>query len=327
MANIVGPNFYIFGRYRYSEIPVHLSIEEKDYLADILEQVYKDMSSEERKDIRLLIELFEKKVAYERTHMLANSFIINLFRPLKMRFDNYRNSYLDFLGELKQKERLFKTAEKYSKHVAKEAIESKARYIGELFERLINLLIIDVRAYNYEGSQFSAKSKNFINHKTINIIRKAPYFDAVIHGAVYELDDKLKTTHQAAREKELICKILLQEAYSKLSTSEKKKIKPLINSYGSVVNLSELASKRDSNYNPYLETLYDYEKSNFEMAFESLRQDPQIAKIVKNYTKILLSLYKHEKFEKKTFELLGKKLSKLLNSYVQFIQKPSKFAA
>lgn len=327
MANIVGPNFYIFGRYRYSEIPVHLSIEEKDYLADILEQVYKDMPSEERKDIRLLIELFEKKVAYERTHMIANSFIINLFRPLKQRFDNYRNSYLDLLGELKQKERLFKTAEKYAKLVAKEAFESKAKYIGELFTRLLNLLILDIRAYNYEGSQFSTKNKNFINHKTFNIIRKAPFFESVIHGAVYELDDKLKTTHQAIREKELICKILLQEAYSKLSATDKKKIKPLINSYGSVVNLSELASRRDRNYNPYLETLYDYEKSNFELAFESLRQDPQIAKIVKTYTKVIQSLHKHEKFEKKTFEFLGKKLAKLLTSYVQFVQKPAKFAA
>jgi hypothetical protein len=327
MAKIVGPNFYIFGKYRYSEVPMHLSIEEKDYLADILEQVYKDMSQEERKDIRLIVELFEKKVAYERTHMLANSFIMNLFRPLRKRFDDYRNSYLDFLGELKQKDRLFKTAEKYAKLVEKEAVESKAKYIGEIFTRLLNLLIIDIRAYNYEGSQFSSKTKNFINHKTFNIIRKAPFFDAVIHGAVYELDDKLKTTHQATREKELICKILLQEAYSKLSTSDKKKIKPLINSYGSVVNLSELASRRDSNYNPYLETLYDYEKSNFELAFESLRQDPQITKIVKNYSKILLSLYKHEKFEKKTFELLGKKLSKLLTSYVQFVQKPTKYAA
>lgn len=227
MTNITGPNFYIFGRYRYSEIPMHLSLEEKDYLADILEQVYKDMSQEERANIRLLVELFEKKVAYERTHRLAKSFIVNLFRPLKQRFDNYRHNYLDFLGELKQKERLFKTAEKYVQLVDKEAHELKAKYFGDLFRRLVNLLILDIRAYNYEGSQFSTKTKNYINHKTFNIIRKAPFFDAVIHGAVYELDDSLKTTYQAVKEKELICKILLQEAYAQLPIQDKRKSSPL----------------------------------------------------------------------------------------------------
>jgi hypothetical protein len=269
-----------------------------------------------------MINLFDKKVDFEKASAFSHPVIIKLFKPVKTAIDKTRNHYLDSMGQLKRKERLYLTAETYTKLVAKEAADCKMNYIGDVFTRLMSLLILEIRAYNYEGSQFSSNSKDLINHKTINIIRKAPYFDPVVHAVIHDLE--LET---AARRKEkgLISKVIMLEAYHKLTLGEQKKLKPLIDAYGAVVNLSELASNREKIYNPYLETLFDYEKTSFEFAFESIRGDKTVLKIAKKYASLLSKQYRHEKHDKKLFEAMGKKLSKVILGFTSFIQKPSKF--
>lgn len=249
-----------------------------------------------------------------------------IFAPLKNKIQKNRYNYLDTLGMLKRKERLNSTAVKYAKLLHQEAKDSKVGYLGEAFTRIINLLILDIRAYNYEGSSFGANTRQFINHKTIDIIRKAPFFEPLVHGAIYDLDIKTKSNAQEVKELTLIAKITLQECFAKLSPADQKQLKPVLNAYGAVVNLTELASERHKKYNAYLETLYDYEKSSFEFAFENLRKDKLLPKVVKSYVKLIQEQFKTEEFEKKKFEVMGKKLAKLLNNFVGFVKKPSKFS-
>jgi hypothetical protein len=92
-----------------------------------------------------------------------------------------------------------------------------------------------------------------------------------------------------------------------------------------VVNLTELAAERGKGYDAYLETLYDYEKNNFDIAFEQIRQDRSLPQIVKKYTRAIATLYKTETFEKKLFESMGAKLSEVVKNFISFIQKPTRF--
>ena len=325
MVSSVGPKFQVFTQFKSQTLDQKLSKKQKDYISGLMEQVYKDMSSDERNDIRSLIDLCAKKISYEKSNHFAKKMLMKVFSPAKIQMQTAKNTYQDCLGALKRKERLLKTAELYTNKIYKEAKSSKEELLGETSSRMVNLLILDIRAYSYEGSHFSSQSKDLINHKTINVIRKAPYFDAIVHGMTHEMDARSKSDQKALKHKELISKIILQDSFEKLTALEQKKLKTLINAYGSVVNLTELAAERGKGYDAYLETLYDYEKNNFDIAFEQIRQDRSLPQIVKKYTKAITTISNTETFEKKLFESMGAKLSEVVKNFISFIQKPTRF--
>lgn len=70
MPTVLGPNFEVFANYKQVEIAQSLNFEEKNYMIDLLKTVYKDMSPEQRQDIRLLVDLLRKKSLMKKAIIL-----------------------------------------------------------------------------------------------------------------------------------------------------------------------------------------------------------------------------------------------------------------